>query len=324
MALVECTAEGIDCSLLQILSIVVISRMETLILLRENIWNFVGCVFLHILITCASSKKMCLGVLNHTSIIQFRLDCHSLSPLCPLEPFQSQIGKIYFHPVQRNFLNGPLAGSVEHHAKTSCYLDELEHLAVHLFCNAEGSQECKKILEIPIGVLGSIGAYRVWELSSLSSHSLVFKQDDIEIPFSGSRSLGQPWLRVSLMLLAKSGPWHSWLFLHLLSSWWGHVNLDCNFSSDLGFARDNGLPFSWIKKVNKVVCAHQCCKFGGLAAIVIGLLCLIGNYGCKCSFHLYIAGNYLPGELLPCWDWPAESTNSKPGPFYLGPHFRPP
>lgn len=91
------------------------------------------------------------------------------------------------------------------------------------------------------------------------------------------------------------------------------------------FSRDNGLQFtSWIKKVNvELSVPIRAVCFGGVMAILIGLLCLIGPTAANALFTLYIAGNYV------AWGTPTflrltfGRNKFQPGKFYLGDFFSP-
>ncbi len=86
------------------------------------------------------------------------------------------------------------------------------------------------------------------------------------------------------------------------------------------FSRDNGLPFSfWIKKVHKTLKVPlHAIQFEAIIAILIGLLCLIGEEASSALFSLAVASNYLAwGTPVLCRMVFARKTFI-PGPFYLG------
>ncbi|CDK28054.1 unnamed protein product [Kuraishia capsulata CBS 1993] len=91
------------------------------------------------------------------------------------------------------------------------------------------------------------------------------------------------------------------------------------------FARDNGLPFcSFVKVVNKKLSTPiRAVFYGGILALIMGCLCLIGTTAANALFSLYIAGNYFS------WGTPIflrlTSGRSKfvPGNFYLGDRLSP-
>ncbi|KAG7846930.1 hypothetical protein KL941_002723 [Ogataea angusta] len=86
------------------------------------------------------------------------------------------------------------------------------------------------------------------------------------------------------------------------------------------FARDDGLPFAPIVKVvnRKLSTPIRAVIYGGVLALLLGLLCFIGTTAANALFSLYIAGNYIS------WGTPIflRLTTGKhkfvPGKFYTG------
>ncbi|KAH3668851.1 hypothetical protein OGAPHI_002606 [Ogataea philodendri] len=86
------------------------------------------------------------------------------------------------------------------------------------------------------------------------------------------------------------------------------------------FARDDGLPFAPIVKVvnRKLSTPIRAVVYGGILALLLGCLCLIGTTAANALFSLYIAGNYFS------WGTPIflRLTTGKhkfvPGKFYTG------
>lgn len=91
------------------------------------------------------------------------------------------------------------------------------------------------------------------------------------------------------------------------------------------FARDDGLPFSrYIKLVNKKLATplNAIC-FSSLVAILIGLLCLVGDTAANALFSLSVLGNYVAWVTPQILRFVVPSANFIPGKFYLGPIFSP-
>ncbi|GME82628.1 unnamed protein product [Ambrosiozyma monospora] len=86
------------------------------------------------------------------------------------------------------------------------------------------------------------------------------------------------------------------------------------------FARDGGLPFAPIVKVvnKKLSTPIRAVFYGGILALIMGLLCLIGSTAANALFSLYIAGNYIswgtPIFMRLTWG----KHKFVPGRFYTG------
>lgn len=126
-------------------------------------------------------------------------------------------------------------------------------------------------------------------------------------------SLGKKWAISFMALIAAC----QWLM--------GASTLTAISRQAFAFARDNGLIFSSVVKVvnKKLKVPLRAVIFGGILALIMGLLCLIGSTAANALFTLYISGNYFS------WQTPImlrlyrsfskdPALRFKPGVFYLG------
>ena len=91
------------------------------------------------------------------------------------------------------------------------------------------------------------------------------------------------------------------------------------------FARDDGLPLSkYIKMVNERLSVPIVAVWaGGLASVVLGLLCLIDSAAASALFSLAVAGNYLSWGTPTLLRLTFGRDIFRPGPFYLGKFWSP-
>lgn len=175
---------------------------------------------------------------------------------------------------------------------------------------------------VPIGILGSISATGSLGFIILIVCSFCINPDLNSVISTGS---GQPMAQLIYDALGKR--WTiAFMVLIAICQWlMGASTITATSRQIWAFSRDNGLPFSSIVKVvnSKLKVPIRAIIFGGILAVLLGLLCLIGPTAANALFTLYICGNYFAWQtpiilrLYRTWDKNPE-TRFKPGTFYLG------
>ena len=172
---------------------------------------------------------------------------------------------------------------------------------------------------VPIGILGSIATCGIVGWCIVIVMCAVIKDGDVARIVSTDSgqplaqmvwdTLGQKWAVAFMSLVA---------FAQYLM---GASILTAASRQIWAFARDDGLPFhNFVKVVNPILKVPlRAILFGGVVALICGLLMLIGPTGANALFSLYIASNYLswvmPVVLVML---PEGRKKFKPGYFYLG------
>ncbi|KAF8000772.1 hypothetical protein HF325_004561 [Metschnikowia pulcherrima] len=162
------------------------------------------------------------------------------------------------------------------------------------------SEECTNATKtIPIGIIGSISACGTLGFIILIVAMYSLQSSDLE-GILGTE-FGQPMAQIiynAFDTVPGQGKKMAIFFMVLIALaqfLMGASILTAISRQIFAFARDNGLPFSWwVRKVNKLLSVPiNAVITGGLAAVVIGLLCLIGPTAANALFTLAVAGNYL-------------------------------
>lgn len=177
---------------------------------------------------------------------------------------------------------------------------------------------------IPIGILGSITACGSLGTIIIIVTLFCIQTDDIEGHILGSK-YGQPIAQIIFDVLGKRWALFFMTFMLICQFLMASSILTAISRQIWAFSRDNGLPFSfWVKRVNKTLYTPiNAVIFGGVGAVIMGLLVLIGLVAANALFSLYIAGNYL------AWTTPTflrlvfGRKLFVPGKFYLGKVFSP-
>lgn len=298
----------------ELLSVVVIAKDGNFEVTPAKTYGvFVGCVFCHILLTCASSKscstlQTASIIVNVTLIVLFLIAL----PIGAKGNFRS--GDFVFRNFE-NLSNFPIGWTQVSLAwLPSIWTIGAFDSVIHM------SEECANATRaIPIGIIGSITACA--SIGTIIIIVLLFciQTDDIENHILGSK-FGQPIAQIIYDALGRNWAIIFMMFIAIAQFMMGASILTAISRQIFAFARDNGLPFSfWIKRVNKQLSVPiNAVWAGGIGAIIIGLLCIIGTTAANALFTLYIAGNYFS------WGTPIllRLTSGKdkfvPGPFYLG------
>ncbi|ODV59400.1 amino acid transporter [Ascoidea rubescens DSM 1968] len=180
------------------------------------------------------------------------------------------------------------------------------------------SEEAKNATKaVPIGIIGSISVCGIlgWIICIVIAACV-----DRDLEVIVETSFGQPMAQIVYDILGKK--WAVAIMVLIAFCQWlmGASILTAISRQIWAFSRDNGLPScDIIKVVNKKWSVPiRVVWFGGILAIIMGLLCLIGTTAANALFTLYVCGNYF------AWGTPIflrmvyGKDIFKPGPFYTG------
>lgn len=305
----------------EILSVVVIAKDGDYDITPAKTYGvFVACVVAHILITCISSKHT--ATLQTTSIV---VNVGLILLFIISMPIAASRG--LFKPASwvfgnfENLTNFPIGWT----QVSLAWLPAIWTIGAFDSC-VHMSEECNNATRtIPIGIIASITTCGIMGWIILIVTCFCIQTDDIEGHILGSK-FGQPMAQIiydAFDTVPGQGKKVAMAYMVLIAFaqfLMGASILTAISRQIFAFARDNGLPMSWwIKKVNvKLSVPIHAVITGGLASIVIGLLCLIGTTASNALFTLYIAGNYF------AWGMPTflrllyMEEKFVPGPFFLG------
>lgn len=303
----------------EVLSVVVIAKDGNFEVTPAKTYGvFAACVVGHIALTCLSSKH-CAALQTASIVVNVLLIALFVIAL----PIGASKGG--FKPASWVF------GSWENHTSFPIGWVQLSQSwqpaiwtigafdsCVHM------SEECTNATRtIPIGIIGSIASCGVLGFVILIVTLFCMQST---IPNVLASKFGQPMAQI-IYDAFETTPGHGkkWAMAFMVLIAFAQFLMGASILTAISrqifaFARDNGLPMLWwIKKVNQrlSVPIHAVIT-GGVAAIAIGCLCLIGTTASNALFTLYIAGNYF------AWGTPTflrllnMKTKFKPGPFFLG------
>ncbi|OVF08560.1 putative GABA-specific permease [Clavispora lusitaniae] len=306
----------------EVLSVVVIAKDGNYNITSAKTYGvFVACVVAHIAITCLSSKhaawlQTTSIVVNVTLIALFVI----AMPIAASRGSFKSASWVFGH--FSNYTSFPIGWT----QLSQAWLPAIWTIGAFDSC-VHMSEECTNATRtIPIGIIASISMCGVLGWVIMVVTCFCIQTNDIENDILGS-PFGQPMAQIiydAFETKAGQGKKVAMAFMVLIAFaqfLMGASILTAISRQIFAFARDNGLPMSWwIKKVNKKLSVPiHAVITGGVAAIVIGLLCLIGTTAANALFTLYIAGNYF------AWGMPTflrllyMDEKFQPGPFYLGP-----
>ncbi|ODV65669.1 amino acid transporter [Hyphopichia burtonii NRRL Y-1933] len=298
----------------ELLSIVVIAKDGDFEVTPSKTYGvFVACVLTHILITCASLKN-CSWLQTTSIIVNVVLIIFFIIAL-PIGARNNFKSASFVFANFDNLTNFPI-GWVQ---LSQAWLPAIWTIGafdsvVHM------SEECANATRaIPIGILGSITA--CGSIGTIIIIVILFciQTDDIETHILGSK-FGQPLAQIIYDVLGKKWAIFFMVFVAIAQWMMGASTLTAISRQIWAFARDNGLPFSfWIKRVNKKLSVPiNAVITGGVLAILIGLLCIIGTAASTALFTLYIAGNYFAWGVPTLLRLTTGRHLFEPGPFYHG------
>ncbi|OBA20962.1 amino acid transporter [Metschnikowia bicuspidata var. bicuspidata NRRL YB-4993] len=305
----------------EVLSIVVIAKDGDFEITSAKTYGvFVACVLAHVLVTCASSRhtawlQTASIIVNVGLIVLFII-------AMPIAASRGSPRSASWVFGSFETLTGFPVGWVQ---LSQAWLPAIWTIGAFDSC-VHMSEECTNATRtIPMGIVGSISTCGILGFILMIVIMFSLQSNDLEGVLGSA--YGLPMAQIiydAFETVPGQGKKMAIFFMVLISIaqfMMGASVLTAISRQIFAFARDNGLPFSWwVKKVNKKLSVPIHAVFtGGAAAIVVGLLCLIGDTAANALFTLAVAGNYL------AWGMPTFLRliymNDKfvPGRFYLGP-----
>ncbi|GEQ68288.1 hypothetical protein JCM33374_g1955 [Metschnikowia sp. JCM 33374] len=305
----------------ELLSIVVIAKDGDFEVTPAKTYGvFVACVLAHVLLTCASSKHC--AWLQTTSIIVNVVLIVIFVIAMPIAACRGEVRPASWVFGNFDTLTGFPVGWVQ---LTQAWLPAIWTIGAFDSC-VHMSEECTNATKtIPIGIIGSISACTVLGFILLIITMFSLQTYDIQNHIVGT-DFGQPMAQIiydAFETVPGQGKKMAIFFMVLIAFaqfLMGASILTAISRQVFAFARDNGLPMSWwIKQVNKKLSVPiHAVIAGGVAAIIIGLLCVIGTTAANALFTLYIAGNYFAWGMPTFLRLLAMKEKFVPGKFYLG------
>lgn len=304
----------------EVLSVVVIAKDGNFDITSAKTYGvFVACVAAHILLTCASSKHC--AWLQTTSIVVNVFLIALFIIAMPIAASRGSFRKAsWVFGSFENTTTFPIGWT----QVSQAWLPAVWTIGAFDSC-VHMSEECTNATRtIPIGVIGSISVCGVLGFIILIVTFFCCQSEDLE-GILGTK-FGNPMAQIIYDAFETSpgqGKKVAIAFMVLIAFaqfLMGASILTAMSRQIFAFARDNGLPMSWwIKKVNKTLSVPiHAVITGGVAAIVVGLLCLIGTTAANALFTLYIAGNYFAWSMPTFLRLLYMKEKFRPGPFYLG------
>ncbi|KAH3681919.1 hypothetical protein WICPIJ_007115 [Wickerhamomyces pijperi] len=180
---------------------------------------------------------------------------------------------------------------------------------------------------VPFGIMSSV--FSVWIIGFFIMIVSCFALQPDQVDSVINAESGQPMAQLIYNTLGKK--WSiAFMVLIAVCQWlMGASTITATSRQIWAFARDNGLVFSSIIKVvnSKLKVPIRAIIFGGIFALIMGLLCLIGTTAANALFTLYVCGNYFAWQtpiMLRLYNQYFTSENLfVPGTFYLGPILSP-
>lgn len=303
----------------EILSVVVIAKDGDFEITAAKTYGvFVACVFMHIIITCASSKN-CAYLQSLSIYVNLGLITLFLIAL-PIGARGNFRSASWVFTNFDNLSDWPIGWT----QMSAAWLPAIWTIGafdsvIHMSEEVASAEDV-----IPFGILGSIGA--CWFLGTIIIIMTLFcmSTEDISGHILGTK-FGQPMAQIIYDALGKKWAMAFMVLIAFAQFLMGASILTAISRQIWAFARDNGLPFSsWIKKVNKKISVPiNAVWFGGILAILVGLLVLIGTTAANALFTLYIAGNFVAWGTPTLLRITCGRHKFKPGRFYLGDRLSP-
>lgn len=281
---------------------------------------FAACVLAHIVVTCISSRH-CAWLQSLSIYVNVILIAIFVIAM-PIAASRGSFKRaLWVFGSFQNLTNWPIGWT----QLSQAWLPAIWTIGAFDSC-VHMSEECRNATRtIPIGIIGSISACGILGFIILVVTCFCIQTDDIEGHILGS-NFGQPMAQIIYDAFeTKPGQGKSVAIAFMVMIAFAQFLMGASILTAISrqifaFARDNGLPMSWwIKKVNKRLSTPiHAVITGGVAAIIIGCLCLIGTTAANALFTLYIAGNYF------AWGMPTflrllyMKEKFRPGPFFLG------
>lgn len=305
----------------ELLSVVVIAKDGDFEITPAKSYGvFAACVLAHIALTCISSKHC--ASLQTTSVVMNIVLIVLFIVALPIGASRGEFKKaswVFGH--FDNLTDFPMGWN----QLSQAWLPAIWTIGAFDSC-VHMSEECSNATKtVPFGIITSISACGIFGFILMIVTCFCIQSDDIENQILGTK-FGQPMAQIiydafeTVPGQGKKVAMAMMILIAIGQFLMGASILTAISRQIFAFARDNGLPMSWwIKKVNKKLSVPiHAVITGGLASIVVGLLCLIGDAAASALFTLYVAGNYfawgMPTFLRLLW----MKEKFRPGPFFLG------
>ncbi|EMG47861.1 UGA4 GABA-specific permease [Candida maltosa Xu316] len=304
---------------LQVYSIVVIAKDGDFEITQPKIYGvFVACVIAQVGVTCLSSKNCAhlqtVSVVANVTIIVIYVIAMLVGARGNYKPASYVFGE------WDNLSDWPIGWT----QISAAWLPAIWTIGAFDSVIHQSEEVHNAGRVIPIGILGSITACGSLGTVIIIVTLFCIQTNDIEGHILGSK-FGQPLAQIIYDVLGKKWALFFMVFMSICQFLMASSILTAISRQIWAFSRDNGLPFSfWVKRVHKELSTPiNAVIFGGVGAIIMGLLVLIGVVAANALFSLYIAGNYL------AWTTPTflrlvfGHKIFIPGKFYLGTFFSP-
>lgn len=304
----------------ELLSIVVIAKDGNFEVTQAKTYGvFAACVIAHLFVTCLSSKH--IASLQATSIVWNVLLIVMFLIAMPIGASRGlfKSAKWVFTHFD-NLTNYPMGwNQVSQAWQSAIWTIGAFDSCVHM------SEEAKNATTaVPLGIVSSITACGLIGFVILIMTFFCIQTNDLEGHILNTK-MGQPMAQIIYDAFeTKTGQGKPMAITFMVLITIGQFLMGASILTAISrqlfaFARDNGLPFSWwIKKVNKELSVPiHAVITGAIAALVIGLLVLIGSTAASALFSLGVAGNLL-AYMLPTLLRLIYTDKFTPGPFYLG------
>lgn len=305
----------------ELLSVVVIAKDGDFEITPAKTYGvFAACVLAHIALTCISSKHC--ASLQTTSVVMNIVLIVLFIVALPIGASRGEFKKaswVFGH--FDNLTDFPMGWN----QLSQAWLPAIWTIGAFDSC-VHMSEECSNATKtVPFGIITSISACGIFGFILMIVTCFCIQSDDIENQILVTK-FGQPMAQIiydafeTVPGQGKKVAMAMMILIAIGQFLMGASILTAISRQIFAFARDNGLPMSWwIKKVNKKLSVPiHAVITGGLASIVVGLLCLIGDAAASALFTLYVAGNYfawgMPTFLRLLW----MKEKFRPGPFFLG------
>ncbi|GBL52884.1 hypothetical_protein [Candidozyma auris] len=305
----------------ELLSVVVIAKDGDFEITPAKTYGvFAACVLAHIALTCISSKHC--ASLQTTSVVMNIVLIVLFIVALPIGASRGEFKKaswVFGH--FDNLTDFPMGWN----QLSQAWLPAIWTIGAFDSC-VHMSEECSNATKtVTFGIITSISACGIFGFILMIVTCFCIQSDDIENQILGTK-FGQPMAQIiydafeTVPGQGKKVAMAMMILIAIEQFLMGASILTAISRQIFAFARDNGLPMSWwIKKVNKKLSVPiHAVITGGLASIVVGLLCLIGDAAASALFTLYVAGNYfawgMPTFLRLLW----MKEKFRPGPFFLG------
>lgn len=275
---------------------------------------FAGCVVTHILVTCLASN-----VVSRLQTFSIVCNCALIVLFFIALPIGCKVNGVPFN--DGNFIFGDVQTLTDWSPGwnwvMSAFMPAVWTIGAFDSC-VHMSEEAKNATHgVPIGIISSVTAcYSVGFFICICIAACM--GPDVNAILNSE--FGSPIAQIFYNALGKK--WAvAFMALIAFCQWLMGASILVAISRQIwAFARDEGLPFAPIIKVvnKKLSTPIRAVGFGGIMAIIIGLLCIIGSAASQALFSLYIAGNYFSWATPIFLRLTSGKNKFVPGAFYTG------